>query len=153
MENNISGYLVQYLEYHRTFKKSVKATLVWHKECINRFITTIQITDVRSVTPADAQDFIYHLNEHGNRTESIRTKARSLKAFFNWLKKRKVIEINPFLDLEFPGKDEPRIKFMMESEVQEFFGNLRRCTLFYSDFEKTRAIAIYSLAYGLGLRL
>lgn len=45
------------------------------------------------------------------------------------------------------------MKFMFEDEVRALFSGLRRCESFPSDFEKTRAIAILSLAYGLGLRL
>ena len=59
------------------------------------------------------------------------------------------METNPFVDLEFPGKDEPRIKFMLEEEVQDLFYRLRRCDLFSSNFSKSRAIVILSLAYGL----
>ena len=153
MNENIFHYLAQYLEYHITFKKSVKSTLIWHRSQVRRFASEINKYDICAVTSGDAQDFIYRLNSHWNRFETIKNNIRSLKAFFNWLKKRKIVETNPFVDLEFPGKDEPRIKFMLEDEVKDFFSRLRRCDQFYSNFEKSRAIAIFSLAYGLGLRL
>jgi len=42
---------------------------------------------------------------------------------------------------------------MLEEEVQDLFYRLRRCDLFSSNFSKSRAIVILSLAYGLWLRL
>ncbi len=153
MNENIFNYLAQYLEYHRSFKKSVKPTLVWHRNVIQRFAKETKLHNVCSITTTDAQDFVYCLNSRWNRLETVKNNVRSLKAFFNWLKKRKVVEINPFVDLELPGKDEPRIKFMLEDEVKDFFSRLRRCDKFYANFDKSRAIAIFSLAYWLGLRL
>lgn len=61
--------------------------------------------------------------------------------------------MNPFVGLEFPGKDEPRIKFMLEEDVRELFSKVRRSDAFSSPFTKSRTIVILSLAYGLGLRL
>ena len=155
MENNILSYHQEYLNFHRTFKKSVPNTIKWHKNILNEYLSVFPKTDILTISRQDAQQFVYHLNNKWLRLESIKNKIRSLKAFYNWLIDIRDVEWlskNPFNKLLLPWKDAPIVRYLLESEVDDLFKKLESSDKFYSEFIKRRAILILSWAYRQGLR-
>lgn len=85
-----------YLEYCETHKRLDKKTIKAYRIDLKQFITFFNTTDdIHTLSVTDIESYIKYLHENFNPKTSKR-KLASLKAFFNFLEYRYIIETNPF---------------------------------------------------------
>jgi site-specific recombinase XerD len=117
-----------YLQDHIGGNRSPK-TIEWHRTALTFFCSFLeqehQITLVEDIdaihitswfammrtTPAS------HGRVRGERT--IQTYARSVRAFFHWLQRRRLISFNPFDEVTFPKVGRPLIKTITADEFEK----------------------------------
>jgi site-specific recombinase XerD len=110
-------------------------TVEWHRTALGLLQTYLaqerEITLVAEIDAPDLNAWLAYLRKspggHGKvRSErTIQTYARSVRAFFHWLIRRKTIETNPFERMVFPKVGKPLIQTI---EPEEFERLLVACT-------------------------
>src|SRR5260370_21598306 len=103
-------------------------TVEWHRIALGLLQTYLtqerKITLVAEIDAPDLNAWLAYLRKspggHGKvRSEhTIQTYARSVRAFFHWLVRRKTIETNPFDRVQFPKVGKPLIQTIEPDEVE-----------------------------------
>jgi integrase/recombinase XerD len=153
-----------YLLDHEGGNHSPK-TLEWHRTALGLLQTYLeQERGIPLVVEIDAPDlnaWLAYLRKspggHGKRRSerTIQTYARSVRAFFYWLVRRKTIEMNPFEHVVFPKVGKPLIQTI---EPEEFERLLVACTPpheagLLAERAAARNRAILWLFYDTGIRV
>lgn len=161
---SIADAIEEYLQDHAGGNHSHK-TLEWHATALGllrkyleekRAITTVEEIDAAVISAW----FTYLRTVPGRRDKvrcerTIQTYARSARAFFRWLRRREMIERNPFDQVAFPKVGRPLIQTI---EPEEFERLLQACTPPHeSGWLVERAVArnraIFWLFYDTGIRV
>lgn len=137
-QNTIDSYerdLIYFLKYMKKVKLKEDDTI---DDLDKDFMNKIDYTDL--------EFYMNHLTEE-NMTASTRArKTSSLKEFFKYLKKIKVIDNNPALELEIPKIPRRNPKFLNLQECENVLKNIE-------GENKERDLAIITLFLHLGLRV
>jgi integrase/recombinase XerD len=130
IERAIENYLLDHEGGNRSQK-----TIEWHSTALGflqEFLAQQrQITLVGDIDAPDLTAWFVHLRKtpgaHGKlRSErTVQTYARSVRAFFHWLVRTRVIEDNPFDRVSFPRVGKPIIKTITPEEFEQL---LLACT-------------------------
>ena len=91
-----------------------------------------------------------HLMEQGLSPRSIHRKITSVKAFYNYLMREQIVEINPALNQTLPKVRKKLPSFVSEESLSQL---LDHSDNFGDDFSGIRDKLIVSLFYGTGIRL
>jgi len=161
---SIADAIDAYLQDHKGGNHSGK-TLEWHATALgllssylvkNRAITQVDEVDAASISAW----FAYLRTAPGQRGKlrcerTVQTYARSARAFFRWLRRRDMIERNPFDQVAFPKVGRPLIQTI---ETEEFERLLQACAPpNESGWLVERAVArnraIFWLFYDTGIRV
>lgn len=160
----IARAIEDYLQDHEGGNHSAK-TLEWHQIALRLMQTYLEqeceMTVISEVEASDLSGWFAYMRKvpgkHGKpRAErTIQTYARSARAFFHWLVRRKIIESNPFDLVTFPKVGKPRIQTI---EPEEFERLLQACTPPnesgpIAERAAVRNRAIFWLFYDTGIRV
>ena len=104
----------------------------------------IKTTDKRAI-----RSWIVELSLKKLSPKSINRKIATLKSFFKFLIKRKVIEINPSTNITSLKTDQKIPNFLKEKDVNFLFDNL----ILEKNFNGERDMMILELLYGTGIRI
>lgn len=112
--------------------------------------------DLDVFTPADTarishkniRAWMASLLESGHSTRTVGRKVSTLKTFFSFLQKSKIVSSNPAARVKLPGFEKKLPAFLKESETENLFDQIP----FPDDFDGMRDRAILELFYGCGLR-
>ena len=116
-------------------------------ECFFKTYSTnkeIKTTDKRAI-----RSWIVELSLKKLSPKSINRKIATLKSFFKFLIKRKVIEINPSTNITSLKTDQKIPNFLKEKDVNFLFDNL----ILEKNFNGERDMMILELLYGTGIRI
>lgn len=118
---NLNSLISAQKEFAQYLEKSGRATatiLAYGKdsEQLVEFLQKRQITQTTSVLPKNIEEFKVHLIEKKYTAKSVSRKLNSIKAFFRFLKEKKVITKDPTLAISHPRYEikPPRILTKME---------------------------------------
>jgi site-specific recombinase XerD len=136
-QNTITSYEIdniQLLNYIRE-KRHIEASIdTFDKEFFN------------SVGYQDLEFYMNYLTQKNKAESSRARKVSSIKEFFKYITKMKVITINPALDLEAPSIPERNPKYKNTEECKTMLQNIK-------SRNKERDLAIITLFINLGLRV
>lgn len=147
MENILKKFL-EYLEIERNY--SVNTILSYETDLIDlvRYLQSEDIFLIENVNKKVLTSYIINLLEKGYTRNSIARKIASIRSFFKYLNKIKVIEGNPALGLITPKLEKKLPVFLDEKSVEEILNlpDLRTA-------KGVRDSAILELFYSTGIRL
>ncbi|MFC4666511.1 ribosome hibernation-promoting factor, HPF/YfiA family [Falsiporphyromonas endometrii] len=86
--------------------------------------------------------------DRGMKPRSVQRKLSSLKAFYKYLQKKKVIKNNPVRFLKGPKADRPLPAFLSQKEMQELLGQ----EYDHNDFLQVRDHLMMEMLYQTGIR-
>ena len=95
-----------------------------------------------AVSPADVREWMASLSEQGMSAASIRRKAQSLRAFFKFLMKKRIVASNPASSVPLPKQGRKLPTIASHSDITDSFENAS------SSIERL----ILEMLYGCGLR-
>jgi site-specific recombinase XerD len=131
---SLAGAIESYIQDHVGGNHSPK-TLEWHQTALGLLQAFLEqeegLTDVREIEADHLTRWFTFMRKNpgarGNiRSErTIQTYARSVRAFFHWLIRRQLLEINPFDLVTFPKVGKPLIQTIT---TEEFESLLAACT-------------------------
>jgi integrase/recombinase XerC len=143
--------LNNFILYLKTEKRYSEHTLLAYRKDVEQFMDFIALEkeeDVKIVSFRDCRAWIVELNEIGISNRSINRKISSLRAFYKWLRKEKVVHENPLSRIKAPKSEKRLPHFAKQSELSpKLIEDLG------SDFEKIRDNLIFEMFYQTGIRL
>ena len=95
MTDTIASSIDAYLLYCKTQKRLDEKTIKAYQIDLNQFSAFFQASNITSITVSDLESFIAHLNL-SYKPKTVRRKIASVKAFFQHLEYKKIINLNPF---------------------------------------------------------
>ena len=132
----------------RNYRRDIEAFAEWFKCRV-----TTDSFDASKVEQNDIRDWIiYRLDTAKLKPQSMNRELSSLKSFFRYLRKVKVVEEDPFKRIGSLKTEKPLPQYVTESRIKPLLLNLRELSR-SPVLKEQRDGLIISLLYGCGIRL
>jgi len=140
-----------FLNYLTNEKRFSMHTVVAYKKDIEQFFDLIAFTEneINQINHKDIRNYLVDLVEDGKENTTINRKLSSLKTFFKFLKRQKLIEINPMAKIQGLSTKKRLPQFVPENQLWDK-------TIFkehQDDFSNVRDELILEMFYQTGIRL
>lgn len=112
-------------------------------------ISNLSLETVKKIKLSDIHAYLYYLKSNYNsKPTTLSRKTSSIKVFFKYLRKNKLIDINPAQDLETPKLDKRLPKYLNLDESKKLLNVTSE-----EDRNKERDYAIITIFLNCGIRL
>ena len=141
---------LNYLRYERNY--SEKTVLAYGEDISQlREFAQEEIGDFNpaEVTPELIREWIVSLMDKGYASTSVNRKLSSLRSFYKFLLKKKVVLVDPLRKITGPKNKKPLPSFLKENEMNRLLDD----TDFGEGFEGCRDHLIIEMFYATGIRL
>ena len=146
----LTDSFLDYLRYERNF--SEKTVLAYGEDISQlREFAQEEIGDFNpaEVTPELIREWIVSLMDKGYASTSVNRKLSSLRSFYKFLLKKKVVLVDPLRKITGPKNKKPLPSFLKENEMNRLLDD----TDFGEGFEGCRDHLIIEMFYATGIRL
>lgn len=143
MQDTIKDY-INYIYIEKKLSKNTKEA--YEKDLI-LFAGFLNNKSILSITTNDIKNYIKYLNDTGEKDKTIARKIVSIRTFFDYLMKEKLISINPCEKIETPKIRKTLPKTLNEKEV------LKLLSIKPKTAKEYRNKAMIELMYATGLRV
>lgn len=106
------------------------------------------LKDIKEVNPSMIRSWIMSLMENKISARSVNRKISTLKSYYKYLLREKVLEINPMNKIQSPKNPKRLPVFVEESKMNALIEDVE----FKDDFEGRRNLLIIELLYSTGMR-
>jgi len=143
----------QFCEYQITIKNFRPDTIQGYKVSLQIFLQLMpHIREIEQIKQQDAERFFYAGRTARNwKPITFITYHKNLNVFFKWAVKQKVIQHNPFEEIEKPKLEKKLPTRLTKQEAMNLLETVR-CMRWASPFVKARNYAIFSMFLYCGLR-
>ena len=121
---NVKYFLNSFLEYLQIEKNYSKYTIVCYEQDINLFVEFLNeesIEGIQHVTYSDVRLFLTKLYEKSYSKRSVARKISSLRSFYRFLLREKLVKENPFTLVSLPKKEHKNPNFLYQEEMEQLF--------------------------------
>ena len=128
-----------------------KNTVDAYQNDLNDFLSwlnKINIQDYKEVTETEINEYVAHLFKNGLKSSSVNRKISTLKSFYLFLIKKKLISLSPLSEVITPKKEQYLPSSMSEDEVEQ----LLQSPNIELDIE-IRDKAMIEMLYATGMRI
>ena len=140
----------QYLQYERRYSPH---TLLAYKNDINQFYSflsdTYQLDNIQKVNHQIVRSWIVSLMEKQITSRSVNRKITTLKSYYKFLLREKVVNENPMVKILTPKTSKKLPVFVEKSKMDLLLDNVD----FGDDFSAIRDRLIIEMFYSTGIRL
>ena len=146
----LTDSILDYLRYERNY--SEKTVLAYGEDISQlREFAQEEIGDFNpaEVTPELIREWIVSLMDKGYASTSVNRKLSSLRSFYKFLLKKKVVLVDPLRKITGPKNKKPLPSFLKENEMNRLLDD----TDFGEGFEGCRDHLIIEMFYATGIRL
>ena len=146
----LTDSFLDYLRYERNY--SEKTVLAYGEDISQlREFAQEEIGDFNpaEVTPELIREWIVSLMDNGYASTSVNRKLSSLRSFYKFLLKKKVVLVDPLRKITGPKNKKPLPSFLKENEMNRLLDD----TDFGEGFEGCRDHLIIEMFYATGIRL
>ena len=146
----LTDSFLDYLRYERNY--SEKTVLAYGEDISQlREFAQEEIGDFNpaEVTPELIREWIVSLMDKGYASTSVNRKLSSLRSFYKFLLKKKVVLVDPLRKITGPKNKKPLPSFLKENEMNRLLDD----TDFGEGFEGCRDHLIIEMFYATGIRL
>jgi integrase/recombinase XerC len=151
MSEQLSQYLDTFITYLRIEKNYSEYTVTFYKDDIREFFRFMKEQNLDSLSELeyfDARLFLTGLHENKYARASISRKISSLRSFFRFLNRERVISENPFALVSSPKAEKRLPEFFYEEEMENL---LKACE--GDEPIQMRNKAMFELFYATGIRV
>jgi integrase/recombinase XerC len=144
--------LSKFETYLTVEKRYAQNTIIAYIKDLNQFIEhscVSSIDELKQINHIAIRSWIVSLVEGSMENKTVNRKISTLRTFFKWLRKEKIVEKNPTAKINGPKNAKRLPVFAKESELD----SVKIDKLFKNDFEGTRDKLIFELFYQTGIRL
>jgi len=145
-------YIDPFLKYLKFEKRSSNHTLVAYEADLKQFASYMEemgVADEREVKTRFIRNWVVALHYNDLKPRSIHRKIASLRAYFKFLLRERVMETSPAEGVVLPKLAKNLPDFVKEKEMDLLLDQFP----FESDFAGVRDKTIIDLFYGTGIRL
>jgi len=138
---------LSYLKYEKQYSDD---TIKNYKIDLIKFTDYLQDNDVQlisNVTSSHIQSHVNYLNRSGHLATSVARKTSTIRSFFNFLIRKKIIKSNPSKKIIVPKKLQ-KLPYILSIEQIDLL-----CNIPETSFASVRDKAMIELMYSSGLRL
>ncbi|MCX6209272.1 MAG: tyrosine-type recombinase/integrase [Bacteroidetes bacterium] len=140
----------QYLQFEKRYSEH---TIISYKTDILQFqdfcITSFEVDDITTANAAIVRSWLVQLKENDISSKSINRKISTLKSFYKYLQKQKVVNDNPLSRVISPKVPKRLPNFVEEKDINTLFEHVE----FTDDFESQTKRLVLLLFYNTGIRL
>ena len=102
----------------------------YQNDCQHLFIYTLDNFGNKSITELDEEeltDFFFYCRMQGNNSRRIKRRMSSVSAFYNYLRKKKIVKENPMEFIDRPQKDiDVAVQtYLTKEQIEELRGKLK----------------------------
>lgn len=147
----MESHLEQFVDYLAVTKGSSENTQMSYKRDLSaflRFIDEIGINDLKMVNKTNVMSYIYNLQKKNRAASTVSRNAASIRAYFSFLFKEKLIDNNPAENLETPKVKKKMPAILTLKEVE--------CLLNQPNVNEIKGIrdkAMLEVLYATGMRV
>ncbi|MCX8130191.1 MAG: site-specific tyrosine recombinase XerD [Clostridia bacterium] len=126
-------------------------TLQSYRRDIEQYITYLQEINLHNITNTNKTTviaYLLHLQKKGRATSTISRNLASIRSFYQYISKNKIIDQDPTLELESP-KVEKKLPQILSTQEVELLLEQPKCT----DLKGFRDKAMLELLYATGIRV
>lgn len=143
----------QFLSYLEKERRYSKHTITAYKNDLNQLLLFLEqeyeIDQPQEASSPMLRSWMVRLMEFGITPKSVNRKLSSIKSYYNFLLKNKLIESSPASKLVSPKVTKSLPKFVNNTEINHLLDEMN----FTNDFSGQRDRLIIELLYACGLRL
>ena len=146
MENQINSFL----EFLKNEKKSSSNTIQSYKRDIVYFEKYVNENDIDylKVEEKDIKEYMNYLKEEGSKASSISRHLASIRSFYQFLVKQKLIKKDPTAKIPSPKLEKRKPEVLSSEEVEQLLSQPKNV-----DLKGTRDKAMLEFAYATGMRV
>ena len=157
MSNKLQYMLKDYIFHIEKVINYSPNTVISYNRDLNSFLSfckKIEINSVNSLDEKIIRDFVSHLHRNGISPKSIKRSLSSLRSFFNFLLKQKIIKINFAENVKSPKAEKNLPGILQHSDINLLANYKTKKIGYYKNNDLlVRDVAIFELFYSSGLRL
>lgn len=139
---------IEYLEYEKGYSKK---TIISYENDLNLFNTYLKenkITNIKNIEYNTIRKYLSYLHDNKYETTSVSRKISSLRSFFKYNIKEKVIIKNPMTLISNPKKEKKLPKYLNYEEIEKLLNSIEQDTK-----EGIQETLIIELLYSTGIRV
>jgi tyrosine recombinase XerD len=134
-----------YIEVERNFSKH---TVVAYGSDILSFLVWLNEKNIQEVTYQTIRDYLLYIQQFNYSKTTTARKIASLRTFYRFLYRERIIETNPALGIHAPKRGKPLPEFLTEHEIEQVLNNIKM-----DSPAGYRNRAILELLYATGMRI
>ena len=146
-------WIDSFLEYLRLERNYSEKTVVSYGIDLREFEGYLKKADAEiDFTTVDAdvvRNWVMHLMDEGRAATSVNRKLSTLRSFYRFLLKKKVMTVNPMTKVVGPKKKRPLPSFVREKDMDRLLDDLT----FGEGYEGYRDRMVLEMFYATGMRL
>lgn len=140
----------KYLQFEKRYSEHTLKSYKTDLNQLSSFLeTSYQITSPEKVTHQILRSWLIELVQNGISPKSVNRKLASIKSFYKFLKREKIIDTLPTTKLIAPKVNKKLPDFIPENQIQQLLNSFK----FEDDIEGIQEKLIIELLYGTGIRL
>ncbi len=147
----MEGLVQKYLNYLEQEKHLATNTLQSYKRDIEQYISYLQELSLVRISDTNKSmiiDYLLYLQKKGRATSTISRNLASIRSFYQYLAKNKIIDRDPTIELESP-RVEKKLPQILSTQEVELLLEQPKCT----DLKGYRDKAMLELLYATGIRV
>ena len=148
MKESSKKYLQEFKLYIEIEKNFSKHTVTAYSSDILSFLIWLDERSVEEVNYNLIREYLLYIQQFNYSKTTTARKIASLRTFYRFLYREKVIEANPALGIHAPKKGKPLPEFLTEQEIEKIFNGIKIDTP-----AGYRNRAILELLYATGMRI
>lgn len=141
-------YLQEFKLYTEVEKNFSKHTVEAYTSDILSFLIWLNDRSVQDVNYAIIRDYLFYIQQFNYSKTTTARKIASLRTFYRYLYREKIVETNPAIGIHSPKHGKPLPKFLTEAEIEEIMNNVKMETP-----AGYRNRTILELLYATGMRI
>ena len=148
MNENSKRYLQEFKLYIEVEKNFSKNTVTAYCSDILSFLVWLNERDIKDVTYNVIKEYLLYIQQFNYSKTTTARKIASLRTFYRYLYRERVIETNPAVGVHSPKRGKTLPKFLTEPEIEQILNNIKIDTP-----AGYRNRAILELLYATGMRI
>ena len=148
MKETSKKYLQEFKLYIEIEKNFSKHTVTAYSSDVLSFLIWLDERDVQEVNYNLIREYLLYIQQFNYSKTTTARKIASLRTFYRFLYREKIIESNPALGIHAPKRGKPLPEFLTEQEIEKVFNGIKIDTP-----AGYRNRAILELLYATGMRI
>lgn len=148
MNENSKRYLQEFKLYIEVEKNFSKHTVTAYGSDILSFLVWLNDRKIEEVNYNLIKEYLFYIQQFNYSKTTTARKIASLRTFYRFLYREKVIEANPALGVHSPKRGKSLPEFLTESEIEKIMNNIKIDTP-----AGYRNRTILELLYATGMRI